>query len=516
MIQQIDLVQPLRMAKPVTSAEDDAKEKLTLGRLSQEIQEGSLNIEKVKADLETARTATKKAVEVTRILSEGGDPASTHRKLMAVDHDAAEKYRAKVNADAAIVAPAVQQTPEFNVGAAPLFGMGDMTPAQQETERVVALPSKPQPFLTIQGQTVNQPTRSARQVLEEKFNEARRLKDADSANKIAEKKAELQTAAQIKAGEPVKVGRGDAIVVNGEEVYRNPDAPKNQTEYDQQLAAFNSNPDLVKQFGAGPIGFIGFQNDQAIKRHRTEAQQTADANSAASEPKEIPVGSPDFKIAQDLAYGKLTFGDFNRMYGTRGSSPGIKKSIYAKAGELNPAFNPAAFEMGYKLASSPKVQQQLASMDNVKEAVPDLLRISDEAKRTGITALNKFITAGGVQLGNKKYSNLATARTAFADELSGALGFGAATDMAKQMGFDMTRTDLSPEAFKSGINDVVIPFIERKRNTLLKQMGVYGAPQFQPASDQGPVANEKKVQMPDGSIEVFDTAGKHLRTEGKK
>ena len=77
-------------------------------------------------------------------------------------------------------------------------------------------------------------------------------------------------------------------------------------------------------------------------------------------------------------------------------------------------------------------------------------------------------------MGDKRYSNFAQARVAFADELSGALGFGSATDMSREMGFDLTRTDLSPEQFNAGINDIVIPFIAQKRSTILDQMGIYG------------------------------------------
>jgi hypothetical protein len=209
---------------------------------------------------------------------------------------------------------------------------------------------------------------------------------------------------------------------------------------------------------------------------------------------DIKPDSKEFRQAQDMAYGKLTFSDFNRLYGRGGLNVAMKNAIYDKARELNPSFNPAAFEMGYKLAANPKVQQQLASMDNVMSAVPDLLKFSDDATRTGITKLNDLIIKGGVQLGNKKYSNLQTARTAFADELSGALGFGSATDMSREMGFDMTRPDLSPDAFRSAIQDVVVPFIQRKKRTLLNQMGPYGQPGMNPAA--GPQSTASPTSAP--------------------
>lgn len=192
-------------------------------------------------------------------------------------------------------------------------------------------------------------------------------------------------------------------------------------------------------------------------------------------------GTREYKIAEGLAYGKLTMQDFRTLM-SRSGDVNKKMDIYNKASELNPNFNPAAFEMGYKLASSPKVQQQLSSMDNVKRAIPDLLQLSDAASRTGVPLLNQFILKGGYKLGNQNYSNLATARTAFADELSGALGFGGATDMSKQMGLDMTDPNMSPEAFRNAIQNVVAPFIDRKKQTTLDQMGIYGQPGMNPAA----------------------------------
>ena len=41
---------------------------------------------------------------------------------------------------------------------------------------------------------------------------------------------------------------------------------------------------------------------------------------------------------------------------------------------------------------------------------------------------------------------------------------------------------MSPDAFKSAMTDVVVPFINRKRTTLLNQMGPYGQPGMNPAA----------------------------------
>lgn len=42
--------------------------------------------------------------------------------------------------------------------------------------------------------------------------------------------------------------------------------PKTDTEFDQQLAAFNADPQLVAKYGKGPIGFGRYQQDQQVER----------------------------------------------------------------------------------------------------------------------------------------------------------------------------------------------------------------------------------------------------------
>lgn len=195
----------------------------------------------------------------------------------------------------------------------------------------------------------------------------------------------------------------------------------------------------------------------------------------------IEPGTREFRIAQDLAYGKLTMQQF-RSLTAYSRDTNKKMDIYDKASELNPNFNPAQFEMGFKFAANPKSQQQLASMDNVAKGAADLLRLSDLASRSGVTTLNKFVIPGGIAIGNKKYSNFHAAWIAFADELSGALGFGSATDMSRQMGLDMTNPNLTTDAFRSAVETVVLPFVERKRKSMLDQMGVYGQPGMNPGA----------------------------------
>jgi hypothetical protein len=205
-----------------------------------------------------------------------------------------------------------------------------------------------------------------------------------------------------------------------------------------------------------------------------------------------------YRIAQDLAYGKLTFPQFRSLMTSRSADAGAKRAIYDTAAELNPNFNPAAFEMSMKFASNPTTQRQLVAIDNVKRGVDDMILLSDRASRTGIPLLNNLVVKGGIALGGKRYSNFNTAVTAFADELSLALGTGGATDMARRMGFDMTRKDLTPEQFAEGMTAVVIPFLQRRKDSMLQQMGPYGQTGFNPGAGgaEGQAPGQGQGQLP--------------------
>lgn len=271
----------------------------------------------------------------------------------------------------------------------------------------------------------------------------------------------------------------------------------------EQLQVNLKTRQLYKQADTDPVARAQLEALRTIQIQNQQAMQGGGPQI------EIKPDTREFKIAQDLAYGKVTLPQFRMIYASRGNAgQAVKSAIYAKAGELNPGFNPAQFEMGFKMASNPKIQQQLSALDNVLARVPDLLEMSDAASRSGIRAVNKIILPAGFNIGGKRYSDFHAAQLAFADELSGALGFGSATDMSRQMGINMTDPTLPPENFASAIQNVVVPFSQSKRDSMLKGMGVYGQPgmnQYAPPGGGGKgggagTGGAIRMMAPDGSI----------------
>lgn len=187
---------------------------------------------------------------------------------------------------------------------------------------------------------------------------------------------------------------------------------------------------------------------------------------------EIKVNTPEWRTAQAMAYGGLTFSQFRTLFAYSRDAK-TKVAIYDLAQQLNPKFDAAAFELGYKFAANPKIRQQISSADNAIAMIPEAIDISDKATRLGPNALNKLVVGGGVALGGRKYTDAQVMQKAFADEVSGALGFGSATDMTRELGLSMSDLSMSSPNFRSAMA-IVGDFLQKKRGTLVNQMGVYG------------------------------------------
>ena len=171
----------------------------------------------------------------------------------------------------------------------------------------------------------------------------------------------------------------------------------------------------------------------------------------------------------------------------RGGGAVLRMRILQGASDMG--VNLAGAGISYGFAKATNVKQQIAALQNVQALIPDMLKLSQAAPRS-VGAINQYILPGGSKIGNVAYSNFSTAVTAMADELSGALGFGSATDMSREMGYNLTDPNQTPEQFASAMQNVVQPFIQQKAAALYGQMGQYapgtgGSPATSPATSAG-------------------------------
>lgn len=204
---------------------------------------------------------------------------------------------------------------------------------------------------------------------------------------------------------------------------------------------------------------------------------------------EIKPNSREYRLAQDLAYGTLTMADFNRIYGRAASNANLKVALYDKARELNPNFNPAQFELGFKMASNPQIRQRLVAIDSLDPVIDKIEGLAKQADFTSLPAVNKLLSAGKFQLGNKTVTDYRQLQTLLGDEVGNALGVGSGSDLKTKLGLDLVNPNLGPQQFVSTMEQLRT-VLQARRAALAPTMGPYAGvagastPQATPGSEQ--------------------------------
>jgi hypothetical protein len=203
-----------------------------------------------------------------------------------------------------------------------------------------------------------------------------------------------------------------------------------------------------------------------------------------------------YRVAQDIAYGKLTMADFNRIYGRAMGNAGTKVAIYDKARELNPDFDPSKFELGFKLAGNPAIRQRLVAIDSLGPVIDKIEGLAQQADLTNVPALNKLLSAGKFAIGDKTITNYRQLQTLLGDEVGNALGVGSGSDLKTRLGLDLVNPNLGPQQFIASMEQIRSVLGARK-DTLLKQFGPYAGAAGENAPAQAPTQTAPPVNQKD-------------------
>ena len=212
------------------------------------------------------------------------------------------------------------------------------------------------------------------------------------------------------------------------------------------------------------------QVTQVANLPKTSATDGSDSAGSTT----IDPSSPQYKVAQDLAYGGLTFAQFKSLY-SYSRDINQKLGIYQLATQLNPQFNAADFEAGYEYYKDPKTRQQLSAADNALANIQSIIDLSNAAARSNIPAINKIELPAKYEVGDTSVANFDQAQQLLADEISGVLGFGSGTDMKLKLGIDVIDGNLDPATFASNMEQLQ-NYIQKKKASILSETSVYGDP----------------------------------------
>jgi len=228
-----------------------------------------------------------------------------------------------------------------------------------------------------------------------------------------------------------------------------------------EVYAMASNANLTKA-----LTISGKQATQAANNMMLEA---------ANDPNYMAV------MARALASGWLTIQDlpYATGRGTIGSALTSKIMMAAQTAAQangNPTgINFTQMQAQYAYSASPAVKTQIAAIQTTKNMADQLIALSQQATRSNYPTVNAMIRATGVQFGGTTYNNWNQLMTAYQDALSGALGYGSATDMTREMGMQWADPNQSPAQFISAMQNVVTPALNAKEQAFASQMGPYAA-----------------------------------------
>jgi len=184
-------------------------------------------------------------------------------------------------------------------------------------------------------------------------------------------------------------------------------------------------------------------------------------------------------MAGALASGALTIQDlpYATGRGTIGSAL-TSKIMMAAQSMANASGNPnginfSALQAQYAYSASPAVKTQIAAIQTTQNMAQQLMNLSQQAERSNYPTVNAMLKATGIEFGGTTYNNWNQFMTAYQDALSGALGYGSATEMTRAMAMEWADPNQSPAQFISAFNNVVTPALQAKADAFASQMGPF-------------------------------------------
>lgn len=146
--------------------------------------------------------------------------------------------------------------------------------------------------------------------------------------------------------------------------------------------------------------------------------------------------------------------------------------IYNTARQLNPDFEPAQFELGFKMAGNPQIAQRVVAINAINPVMTRMEELIDKSGNTDIPALNSLLNAAKFQLGNQTVTNFRQLQTLLGDEIGNALGVGTGSDLKTKLGIDLVNPNLSPGNFRANMEQARAA-LQQRRNELYKIQGPY-------------------------------------------
>jgi hypothetical protein len=150
------------------------------------------------------------------------------------------------------------------------------------------------------------------------------------------------------------------------------------------------------------------------------------------------------------------------------------EKVVTEAQKINPQLDLAKETSDFKTASDTNIKKLEGSFDTVQSEIDKIMKLNTSVDRTAFPLLNKAILGIKQGLGDANTTEWESSINLFKDSLSTILSNGVITDSRLEIAKNSLSPDMSQEAFKRVMDDVVGVFVDFRKNAVEKQTGQFG------------------------------------------
>ena len=173
---------------------------------------------------------------------------------------------------------------------------------------------------------------------------------------------------------------------------------------------------------------IGDNQENAAK---LRAQKASGAPGAGGEGLSGKLSANDQKMAEDLAFARISPDQFNKFYSKFKGKDELMRGVYVAATKLNSDFDFAKYSADFSSYKNNTQRTQMSNLTRAENMLDTYQSLSDAVKRNDVTLFNKVGNGVGLYFSDINKVNLKTMQSAMADEFSRALTQAGAMSDAK-------------------------------------------------------------------------------------
>jgi hypothetical protein len=217
--------------------------------------------------------------------------------------------------------------------------------------------------------------------------------------------------------------------------------------------------------GKGQVGRRRISQREAVGFYIPTSNPSGSVQYSTNEVEEVGKFGKIENDVQAVLEGRNTLYNIRQTMGRSNEAASYMSKMREAITNVDPNFDFVASDAGAKAVSAAWYQKAVSAVNNVLPNIDNIIKISNEADRSGLPAANKLTNELNFQLGNTTISSFRQAQQLIGDELGLALGAGAMSDMKLELGLNIVDPNLSPKQFAINMERIK-EFLNNRKKSL--------------------------------------------------